>query len=546
VTGRARRKFWGWGFEGDGPTDAEAQAVRGMTGARFGALADPLPVPRAEEFSLPAPRVQPPDALADRFEASAPERLSHAMGQSYADIARAFLRRIDHSPDLVAYPRSADDVARILGWADEEGVAVIPFGGGTSVCGGVEPDVGEGYPAVISLDLAELNGVIEIDRQNRSALIAAGTRGPDLEAALKPSGLTLRHFPQSFELATLGGMIVTRSGGHFATLYTHIDEFVQSVELVTPGGMLTTRRLPGSGAGPQPERLVSGSEGILGVLTAAWMRLQDVPVHRASATVRFPDFTTGAEAVRLLARSGLNPANCRLLDPREALLNGVGDGRSALLVLGFESADHPQDKRLARALEICAESGGEAKARPSEGAARDAAAETWKQAFLRMPYYREVLVPHGLIVDTFETACLWSDFPDLHDAVIRGMRDVMRRVTGADGDITCRFTHVYPDGPAPYFTLYAASTPERMLDHWRDIKLAANELVVDSGGTVTHHHAVGRDHRRGGYDRERAPLFAAILESARRAVDPRGIMNPGILIGHHGGVLDGTRPEQQA
>ncbi len=538
---RRRRKFWGWGFEGDGPTQTETDTVRAMTGARFGGLADPLGVPTVDEFSLPTPRVRPHDALADLFEDSAAERLSHSMGQSFADIARAFRRRIDHSPDLVAYPRSAADVGRILDWADGEGIAVVPFGGGTSVCGGVEPDVGDAYPGVISLDLAELSGVVEIDRRNRCALIAAGSRGPDIEAALRPAGLTLRHFPQSFEMATLGGMIVTRSGGHFATLYTHIDEFVQSVELVTPAGTLATRRLPGSGAGPQPERLVSGSEGILGVLTSAWMRLQDIPVHRASTTVRFPDFLSGAEAVRQLAQSGLNPANCRLLDPGEALLNGVGDGRTALLVLGFESADHPQDRRLGRALEICAECGGETKSPPAaDSGSRDGAAQAWKQAFLRMPYYREVLVPHGLVVDTFETACLWSGFPEFHERIVSGMRDVMRRVTGADGDITCRFTHVYPDGPAPYFTLYAASTPERMLDHWREIKLAANELVVGGGGTVTHHHAVGRDHRPAGYDRERAPLFAAVLDGARRAVDPGGIMNPGVLTGRGGGVLGGA------
>jgi alkyldihydroxyacetonephosphate synthase len=544
-----RRKFWGWGFEGQGPTEAEAETVRGMTGARFGGLHEPLTVPQATEFDLAAPRLRPPQSLAASCSAETPERLAHAMGQSYADIARAFLRRVPHYPDLVAWPESADDVARWLDWADEAGAAVVPFGGGTSVCGGVEPDVGPDYPAVISLDLSRMNRVLEIDSQDRCALIEAGARGPEFEAALKPAGLTLRHFPQSFELATLGGMIVTRSGGHFATLYTHIDEFVQSVEMVTPRGRITTRRLPGSGAGPQPERLVCGSEGILGIVTAAWMRLQSVPVYRASATVRFDDFHRGAEAVRQLARSGLNPANCRLLDPGEALMNGVGDGRSALLVLGFESADHAQEARLARALEICAEAGGESRGGKggkagdgdtgSRGGGRDAAADAWRQAFLRMPFYREVLVPHGVIVDTFETACTWSAFPDFHRRVTAGMREAIRRTTGRDGEITCRFTHVYPDGPAPYYTLYAASTPERMLEHWREIKLAANELVVGGGGTVTHHHGVGRDHRPSGYDRERPDLYADMLAAAKRAADPGGLLNPGVLIGRRSGVLAG-------
>ncbi len=542
----ARRKFWGWGFEGQGPTDAEAETVRRMTGARFGGLPEPLAVPKTEDFELPAPRIVAPAGLVELVSAGAADRLCHAMGQSYADIARAFLRQVPHVPDLVAYPRDALDVERILEWADGAGVAVVPFGGGTSVCGGVEPDVGEDYPGVLSLDLSRMNRVRAIDQQDRSALIEAGARGPEFEAALKPEGLTLRHFPQSFQLATLGGMIVTRSAGHFATLYTHIDEFVQSVEVVTPRGRMTTRRLPGSGAGPQPERLICGSEGILGIVTAAWMRLQSVPRHRASATVRFDGFAPGAEAVRLVARSGLNPANCRLLDPGEALLNGIGDGRSALLVLGFESADHPQQANLSRALEICAGAGGETRRGKAEAGrggqeegGRDAAANAWRQAFLRMPFYREVLVPHGMIVDTFETACTWSAFPDFHARITAGIGEAIRRTTGRDGEITCRFTHVYPDGPAPYYTFYAVSSPERMLAHWREIKLAANALVVDGGGTATHHHGVGRDHRPSGYDRERPAVYAEMLSGAKRAVDPRGILNPGVLLGRRGGVLAG-------
>ncbi len=513
-----------------------------MVAARFGGLPEPLPVPSSDEFTLPAPALRPPAALAPLFDESTAERLSHAMGQGFADIARAFRRELPRCPDLVARPDSAAAVADVLDWAQGEGVAVIPFGGGTSVCGGVEADVGDDFPAVVSLDLGGMNRVREIDATNRCALIEAGARGPEFEAALKPAGLTLRHFPQSFEMASLGGMIVTRSGGHFATLYTHIDEFVQSVEMVTPAGTMTTRRLPASGAGPQAERLVCGSEGILGVLTSAWLRVQSAPVHRASRSVGFDDFDAAAGAVRALAQSGLNPANCRLLDPAEARLNGVGDGRRSLLVLGFESADHPQDGRLARALEICRDHGGEAAPERSGSNGRDAAAAAWRQAFLRMPYLREVLVPHGVIVDTFETACLWSDFPAFHRRVRSGLGDAIRRITGRAGDITCRLTHVYPDGPAPYFTFYAPSDPSRMLEHWAEIKLAANALVVGGGGTATHHHGVGRDHRPRGYDEERPRLYGEMLAAAKRAVDPRGIMNPGVLIGPASGVLaDGDR-----
>lgn len=524
-----KRKIWGWGYEDQRVPEDEARRVREGFSALLGALPEPLPEPRVEEFDLPPPRLSAPAALAPIVTADAHERIVHSRGQSYADIARAFLRDAGHPPDAVARPGSADEVAALIDWAGEAGAAVIPFGGGTSVCGGVEPAVGERYPGALSIDLGRLRRVVEVDESGRSALIEGGAAGPDFEPVLKRHGLTLRHFPQSFELATLGGMIATRSGGHYATLYTHIDEFVQALEMATPAGRLETRRLPGSGAGPQPERLVCGSEGTLGIVTRAWMRLQPVPVHRAGATIRFEAFVDGVSAARAIARSGLHPANCRLVDAAEAAANRAGDGRHALLVLGFESADHPQERNLARAVEIASDHGGLA---PDErgGAGGAPAAARWREAFMRMPYYRELLVPHGVIVDTFETACLWSAFEALHAGVTGRLRELMRRLTGRDGLVTCRLTHVYPDGPAPYFTFVCRSRPDAMLEHWRELKRAANEAVVGLGGTVTHHHAVGRDHRPGGYDRERSPVFASLLAGAKAAVDPAGIMNPGALI----------------
>jgi alkyldihydroxyacetonephosphate synthase len=249
----------------------------------------------------------------------------------------------------------------VLDWCSDAGVAAIPFGGGSSVVGGVEPDVGDGYRGVISVDLRHLQGVLEVDRTSRAARIAAGTLGPALEAQLKPHGLTLRHFPQSFEWSTLGGWIATRSGGHFATLHTHIDEFVEAVRVVTPRGVLQTRRLPASGAGPSAERLFCGSEGTLGVITEAWMRVQARPRFRAGASVLFAGFADAVQASLELAQSGLHPANCRLLGHDEALMSGSGDGSHAILVLGFESADHELGPWLARALEICASHGGEVR-----------------------------------------------------------------------------------------------------------------------------------------------------------------------------------------
>jgi alkyldihydroxyacetonephosphate synthase len=343
--------------------------------------------------------------------------------------------------------------------------------------------------------------------------------------------LTLRHFPQSFEHSTLGGWIATRSGGHFATLYTHIDDLVESLRVVTPAGVVESRRLPGSGAGPSPDRLFIGSEGGLGVITEAWMRVRRRPRFRAAATARFSDFLAGAEAVRALAQSGLHSSNCRLIDAAEAAAAG-SEGEGALLVLGFESADHPVATAMARALELVSDHGGAAEYDAGAGSsagARSGAAGSWRRSFLRAPYYREELTRRAVIADTFETAITWDRFEALYRGVTERMLQAIAAATGRTGTITCRFTHVYPDGPAPYFSFRALGGSDSMLDQWREIKAAANAAVVELGGTVTHHHAVGRDHRPG-YQRQCPPLFAEALRAVKRTLDPAGILNPGVLI----------------
>ncbi len=340
----------------------------------------------------------------------------------------------------------------------------------------------------------------------------------------------MRHFPQSFEFSTLGGWIATRSGGHFATLYTHIDDLVESLRVVTPQGTVETRRLPGSGAGPSPDRLFIGSEGILGVITEAWMRLQDRPRFRAGGAVRFKDFFTAARALRQIAQAGLYPSNCRILDPLEAFATGAGDGSFALMVLAFESGDHPVEAWHRRALECCADHGGATEA--AEGGKdghRAGAAERWRTAFIRMPYGRERMVPRGIISDTFETAITWERFERFHDRVKSATEAAIREATGRPGLVTCRFTHVYPDGPAPYFSFHALGRHGHLIEQWQAIKRAASDALIEGGGTITHHHAVGRDHRPW-YDKQRPPLFAAALKAAKGAVDPQGLLNPGVLI----------------
>jgi alkyldihydroxyacetonephosphate synthase len=378
--------------------------------------------------------------------------------------------------------------------------------------------------------------VLEIDRASRAARFEAGIYGPALEDALRPHGLSLRHFPQSFEFSTLGGWLATRSGGHYATLYTHIDDFVESLRVVTPAGVHESRRLPGSGAGPSPDRLFLGSEGALGIITEAWMRLQDRPRFRASTSVLFAGeagFARGAAAVRALSQSGLAPTNCRLLDAGEARTAGAGDGTAAVLVLGFESADHALDAWIARAAELCRDAGGavpesELGTRTDEAASREGAAGAWRNAFLNAPYLRDALVRAAFVSETFETATTWDAFETFHAAVMDAARDATKRVCGT-GTVTCRFTHVYPDGPAPYYTVMAPGRRGSELEQWAEIKHAASEALLRHGGTITHHHAVGRDHRPW-YDRQRPEPFAAALRAAKSALDPAGILNPGVLI----------------
>jgi alkyldihydroxyacetonephosphate synthase len=534
--GVGRRKFWGWGYEGEGPTRAQQESMAKTLAAMF--EVDSLTVaaaPTLDELELPAPRLTPPTSLASLCTTDPFERAGHTYGKSFRDVVRAFRREFSHPPDVVALPRDEAEVAALLDWCAEAGAAAVPYGGGSSVVGGVECDAGDGqYSGVVTVDLRNLGRVLEIDRTSRAARIQAGIYGPALEEQLRPHGLTLRHFPQSFECSTLGGWIATRSGGHYATLYTHIDDFVESLRAVTPSGVLETCRLPGSGAGPSPDRLLLGSEGILGVITEAWMRLQDRPRFRASAPVRFRKFDDGVDAARALAQAGLFPANCRLLDATEAMITGTDDGSAHVLLVAFESADHPLDPWIARAVECARDHGGDVaddavRTRTDDDASREGAAGAWRNAFIRAPYTRDALVAMGCVNETFETAITWDRFGALYADVMQAARGALAAVDAANGVVTCRFTHVYPDGPAPYFTVIAPGRDGDQLAQWAAIKAAASEALMRHGATITHHHAVGRDHRPW-YDRQRPEPFADALRAAKAAVDPAGVLNPGVLV----------------
>jgi alkyldihydroxyacetonephosphate synthase len=517
---RARNR-WGWGFQDAviGAAEARAAAPGVVDALGFGSteVEEPLPTP-----ALPVPRFAAPPALAAICSADDRDRACHSLGKSYLDTIRAFRGRYEHVVDLVIRPRREADVEMALEWAAGANVAVIPYGGGTSVVGGVEPRIPSSFDGAVSLDLGALDNVLEVDVVSRAARIGAGASGPRLEEQLGAHGLTMRFYPQSFELSTLGGWIATRAGGHFAIGPTHVDDLVEAVRAITPTGIWASRRLPGSGAGPSPDRMLLGSEGILGVITQAWVRVQPRPSHRAGRTVRFASFLAGAEAVRAVVQAGLRPANCRLIDALEAeSIPTHPAGERAVLVLGFESTDHDVEHDLARALELCRAHGGEPD-EPATGAGSGAAA--WREAFLRMPYLRDMLVRLGILADTFETAITWERLPAFHEAVVGATRAAL----GEPCRVTCRLTHVYPDGPAPYFTVLAPARRGDELEQWLEMKSAASDAILAAGGTITHHHAVGRDHRRW-YDAQRPEPFAAALRAAKSAVDPKGILNPGVL-----------------
>ena len=524
----ARLKYFGWGREGEGMNAEERSSLLRRYGAKFGRESFPaLPSPRLEDLVLQQPRLAAPPALAAFSTTDRYDRVAHAYGKSYVDYVRAMLGQYDCAPDVVAYPRDEKELSAVIDWAGEVDASLVPFGGGSSVCGGVEHRDGRGKGA-ITVDLRNLGKVLEIDATSRAALIEGGAFGPALEGQLKPYGLSLRHFPQSFEYSTLGGWIATRSGGHFATLHTHIDDLVESLRVVTPRGVMETRRLPGSGAGPSPDRLFIGSEGVLGVISQAWMRLQARPRFRAGAAVKFKSFFEATRAVRAITQAGLYPSNCRVLDPAEAFNTGAGDGGAAILVLAFESGDHPLEVWMKRSLEICADHGGRAETGSAQ-AHLEGAAGLWRNAFIRMPYAREILVPIGVIGDTFETSITWERFESFHDTVKAATEKAIFEATGYKGEVTCRLTHAYPDGPAPYFSFHALGRHGALIEQWRTIKAAASDALIAAGGTITHHHAVGRDHRPW-YDRERPTLFAEALRAAKKALDPKGLLNPGVLI----------------
>ncbi len=530
------KSFWGWGVTEQFPDWETRQKLANRLERELGfpelTVREP---PSLADCHLPDPAISLPDTIPATTDRNA--RIHHTYGKSYPDLLRGFRGAFGPAPDAVAQPTDEEEIHRLLAWASESNVAVIPFGGGTSVVGGVEPDlVGRAgldgttersrgtYTGVISLSLDGLDSIHEVDEHSRRARIGAGVYGPALNEALETHDLQLRHYPQSYEFSTVGGWIATRAGGHFATRYTHIDDFVESVRAVTPAGVLESRAVPASGAGPDPNRFLLGSEGAFGVITEAWLRVQPRPPYRARASVTFDSFWDGVEATREIVQARLSPANCRLLDPTEVLLNEVPAPGKSVLVLGFESLAEPVETTLDKARDICQTHGGTEQTAESH----TDAGKSWRSSFFEGPYLFNQLVSMGVLVDTFETAVTWDRFEEMHTALTRAVQNALTEACGM-GVLSCRFTHVYPDGPAPYYTFLAPAEDGRELEQWRAVKSAAADVLMEYGATITHHHAVGRVHRDW-YEQEQSATYLDALWSMKRTLDPAGIMNPGVLL----------------
>ncbi|MCS6857350.1 MAG: FAD-binding oxidoreductase [Sandaracinaceae bacterium] len=506
------------------------------------------PPPSLEETEIPPSRAT--QALigalgevisTDRIRTTPYERAFHAYGRSYHDLLRLRSGKIEHAPDVVVYPCNLDEVLGVLKVAERFSCAVIPFGGGTSVVGGVEAKKGDSHEAIITLDTTLLSRFIGVDPTSLTATAEAGIDGPDLENALSSCGYFLGHYPQSFEHSTLGGWIASRSAGQLSNRYGTIADMVVSVQLATPSGVLETKPFPASAAGPDLNALISGSEGTLGVITKATLRVHRLPECRRIDAFLFRDFWEGVDALRSLVQEEVGASLIRLSDPEETkwfgaldrvinpkplqnfaedLLNHLGYREKSLMLVGFEGKQEEVERASRRARAILRSSRG---LFVGEGPGRS----WWKKRF-HMPYLRDPMLDHGLGIDTLETASEWSHLPRLYEEVCRALRDSLSTSTFTPLVLT-HISHSYHDGASLYFTWIFLRDSRDPIGQWKKAKHAASFAIVKNHGTISHHHGVGIDHAPFLVD-EKGKVGMQLLEHIKRSLDPHSIMNPGKLM----------------
>ena len=533
-------RWWGWGEDGHDVVlpEVATELLRSSLGVQAGERRRPVAL---EQIRLPRPRL--PAAVRDRLVAivgaehardDLESRVTHAAGRSYPDLVRLRSGAIANAPDLVLFPGSAEQVGALLRACTEARVAVVPFGGGTSVVGGVEP-LADGFAGAVTLDLRRLDGIADVDPVSLTATLEAGLYGPEAERRLAAEGLTLGHFPQSFEFSTVGGWVATRSAGQASTGYGRIDELVEGVRCMAPAGEISTLAVPASAAGPDLREVLVGSEGTLGVICDATLRLRPAPQQRRYEGWSFRSFAEGCEAFRVMEQRGASPDVARLSDEQETALGMAlassgsaserlgrrylrlrGHEGGCIAIAGFEGEPEDVERRRRHASALL-RAGGGVQLGGTPG-------ERWLHTRFAAPYLRDELLDRGVMAETLETATGWSNLPALYGAV--GI--ALRAALGEQAMVMCHVSHLYPSGASLYFT-FLARQEEDALGQWQRAKTAASASIAAGRGTITHHHAVGRDHAPW-MRAEVGELGIELLRAAKARLDPAGIMNPGKLL----------------
>jgi len=505
--------------------------VLGLLSQALGVRGPGRPVPDLAELRLPDPRLseavgeQLVAALGSEHVRDDPQaRALHTRGKSLLDLLRLRAGEADDAPDLVLLPGSHEEVLAVLAICSEHRAAMVPFGGGTSVVGGLEPR-GERFAGVVALDVRRLDRLVEVDAESRIATLEPGLRSPQAEALLSEHGFTIGHFPQSFEYATIGGAAAARASGQASAGYGRFDERVVRLRLATPMGTLELGRAPESAAGPDLRQLILGSEGAFGVITSLTVEVSPAPARRVYEGWRFGSFAEGTDAIRRLVQDGPVPTVLRLSDEAETALNlarpteiGAPGSGGCLAIVGYEGTEEDAEARRAGATAVLKECGAEPEAGAGDG---------WDRERYKGPYLRDALLDAGALAETLETATWWSGLQRLYEAVGAALRQSLTE-QGSPPVVLCHISHMYRSGASLYYTVGAAQLDDPVAQ-WRTAKAAACDAIMEAGGTLTHHHGIGVDHRAW-YPREVGELGVQVLRAVKATLDPAGIMNPGVLV----------------
>ncbi|MGW1258993.1 FAD-binding oxidoreductase [Streptomyces sp. NPDC002513] len=462
----------------------------------------------------------------EHVRTDAESRIRHTRGKSTPDLLHIREGDVSDLPAAVVLPAGHDEVLAVLRVCADHDLALVPFGGGTSVVGGLTPERRRPF---VALDLRRMNGLLDLDPVSRTATLQPGLRAPHAEALLEDHGFTLGHFPQSYEWATIGGFAATRSSGQASAGYGRFDEMVLGLTLATPAGILEVGRAPRSAAGPDLRQLVLGSEGAFGVITSVTVRIRPIPRTRVYEGWRFDSFEKGAAALRRLAQDGPRPTVLRLSDETETLIglaqpDAIGSGglpqaAGCLAITGYEGTEEDTTHRRELAAAVLRDCGGTCLGQEP--------GERWAHGRYSAPYLRDALLDAGAFAETLETAAFWSRLPGLY-ASVRDALTTTLTDAGTPPLVMCHVSHVYENGASLYFTVVSAQGDDPVA-HWTPAKHAANEAILAAGGTISHHHGVGTDHRDW-YVREAGPLGICVLQAVKQRLDPTGLLNPGVLL----------------